>query len=237
MKKFYTVIFLFFFSCLSYAQNETYNYGSYFITTSASTLKAFKPDSTLFYQKKFAAPLIFAVDLDSDNVNEMVVIDNQVLSGKKKYTLFVYNTLDSLYLVDSVFSGSMEPRQVYSEDLNTVLLVTGNTAFDSLNTIDSLSSLPLNFWKFEDGALFLANASVYQLYINENNNLIDILDEYYSQNGRTCESTLKVKGIIASGFINYYNVGETTLASQFLKNYYLCNDIGNFKQFLLKSFK
>ena len=231
MKKSF-IIFLLFFSCLAYAQNEVYDYGNYFITTNSSTLKAFKSDSTLFYQKKFVDPQIFAVDLDSDDVNEIVVIDNQVLSGKKKYTLFVYNTLDSLYLVDSVFSGSMEPRQVYSNDLNTVLLSTGNAVFDSLNTIDSLSSLPLNFWKFEDGALFLADASVYQLYINENNILIDLIDEYYSQNGKTCESTGKVKGVIASGFVNYYNAGEITFASQFLKNYYLCVDIDKFKQFL-----
>ena len=235
--KTYFIISLFFFLCLSYAQNETYNYGNYFISINNSTLKAFNSDTTLFYQKKFSDPVILAIDLDNDDVNEIVVIDNKVLSGKNEYTLFVYNTLDSLYLVDSVYSGSTEPRKVYSEDLNTILLATGNAVFDSLNAIDSLSSLPLNFWKFEDGSLFLADASVYQLYFNENNNLIDILDGYYSQNGRTCESTLKVKGIIASGFINYYNVGETTLASQFLKNYYLCNDIGNFKQFLLKSFK
>jgi len=237
MKKSIIIISLFFFTTLSYAQKEIYNYEEYFIRIDNSTLKAFKSDSTLFYQKKFSNPMTFEVDLDNDDVNEIGVIDNQVLSGEKKYTLFVFNTLDSLYLADSVYSGSTKPYQTFSNDLNTILLVTGNAAFDSLNTVDSLSYLPLNFWKFEDGALYLADASVYEPYIAENNKIIDLIEKYYLQNGKTCEATRRLKGAFASGFVNYYNAGETILASQFLKNYYLCSDIDNYKRFLLKSFK
>ena len=233
----YLLIFLLLFPFLAYAQNETYNYESYFVKIDNSDLKAFGSDSTLFYQKKFSAPMIFPVDLDSDNVNEIVAIDYRVIGGKKDYTLYIYNTLDSLYLADSVNSGSTKPFRTYSEDLNTILFATGNAAFDSLNTVDTLSHLPINFWKFEDGALYLANASVYELYLKENDNIIDQIEKYYLRKRKTCESTRNVKGAIASGFINYYNAGEKTLASQFLKNYYLCDDIDNFKQFLLKSLK
>ena len=220
-----------------YSQNGIYDYGSYYVKMDNSTLMAFHSDSTIFYQKKFTNPQDFAVDLDSDNVNEIVIIDFDSINNKKNYSIFVYNTLDSLYLVDSINSGSTEPYQVFSKELNTTLLVSGNAAFDSLNTIDSLSYLPLNFWKFEDGALFLANASVYDLYITENDNIIDLVEEFYLQNGKTCESTQKIKGAIASGFVNYYNSGELTFASQFLKNYYLCSNIDDFRKFLNKALK
>ena len=236
MKKLF-ILFLFFLACLTYAQNEVYDYGNYYLRVENSTLEAFGKDSTLIYQKQFFNPQFFTVDLDSDYVNEVVVIDNNNINKRKNYTLFVFNTLDSLYIADSINSGSMEPYQVYSKELNTILLATGNAALDSLNTIDSLSYLPLNFWKFEDGALYLANVSVYDPYISENDNIIDLIEEYYLQNGKSCESTRKIKGAIASGFINYMVIGEKTFASQFLKNYYLCSDFDAFKQLLMKTLK
>jgi hypothetical protein len=236
MKKF-IMIFLIFFPCLSFAQNEIYDYENYFLRMEGSSLEAFREDSSLFYEKQFSNPEYFAANLDSDGVNEFIVIDNRILDGKRNYSLFVYNTADSLYLADSVNSGSTEPYQAFSKELNTVLLVTGNPAFDSLNSVDSLSYLPLNFWKFEEGSLYLANASIYDLYINENANIIDMIEEYYLQNGKSCKSTEKIKGAIASGFINYYEAGEKSFASQFLKNYYFCSDISNFKDYLLKSLK
>jgi hypothetical protein len=236
MKKLLLISFILF-PCLNFAQNEIYDYGNYFLKMEGSSLKAFRGDSSLFYEKQFSNPEYYAADLDSDDVNEFIIVDYRFLNGEKKYSLFVYSTADTLYLADSVNSGSTEPYQAFSKELNTTLLVTGNPVFDSLNTVDSLSYLPLNFWKFEEGSLYLANASVYDLYINENDNIIDMIEEYYLQNGKSCESTVKIKGAIASGFINYYEAGEKSFASQFLKNYYLCSDIKEFKNFLLKSLK
>jgi hypothetical protein len=233
MKKFLMIFFILP-PCLLFAQNEIYDYGNYFLRMEGSSLEAFREDSSLFYTKQFSDPEYFAADLDSDGVNEFIIIDYRVMNGKKRYSLFVYNTADTLYLADSVNSGSTEPYQSFSKELNTVLLVTGNPVYDSLNSVDSLSHLPINFWKFEEGSLYLANASVYELYINENANIIDMIEEYYLQNGKSCKSTEKIKGAIASGFINYYEAGEKSFASQFLKNYYFCSDINEFKDFLLK---
>jgi hypothetical protein len=220
-----------------FAQNEVFNYGNYFLKMEGSVLQACREDSSLFYEKKFSNPDYFVADLDSDDVNEFIVIDYKLVNGKKDYSLFVYNTADTLYLADSVKSGSTEPYQAFSKELNSILLVTGNPAFDSLNSIDSLSHLPLNFWKFEGGSLYLANASVYDLYINENDDIIDLIEEFYLQNGKSCETTGKIKGLIASAFVNYNEAGEKSFASQFLKNYYLCSDIDSFKIFLLKTLK
>jgi hypothetical protein len=233
MKKFLMIFFILP-PCLLFAQNEIYDHGNYFLRMEGSSLEAFREDSSLFYEKQFSDPEYFAADLDSDGVNEFIIIDYRVMNGKKRYSLFVYNTADTLYLADSVNSGSTEPYQAFSKELNTDLLVTGNPVYDSLNSVDSLSHLPINFWKFEEGSLYLANASVYELYINENANIIDMIEEYYLQNGKSCKSTEKIKGAIASGFINYYEAGEKSFASQFLKNYYFCSDINEFKDFLLK---
>ncbi len=231
------ILFLLIFSSQVFAQNEIYDYGTFFLTIENSTLKAFRPDSTIFYQKKFFDPQDFSVDLDSDNVDEFIITDCSLSGGKKNYALYVYCTLDTFYLVDSVNSGLMEPYQTISKELKTTLLVTGSPDFDSLNSSDSLIFLPLNFWKYEEGGLFLANASVYDLFISENDDIIDFIEDYYLRSGKSCASTSKIKAAVASGYINYYNAGEKSLASLFLKKYYLCGDAEDFKNNILKLLK
>lgn len=224
-------------SCRLFAQNEVYDYGTFFLTIENTTLKAFRPDSTIFYQKEFFRPQDFSVDLDSDGVDEFLITDYSQTNGKKFYTLYVYCTLDTFYLVDSVFSGLMEPYQVISNELKTTLLATGNPDFDSLNSSDSLFFLPLNFWKYEEGGLFLANASVYDLFISENDDIIDFIENFYLRSGASCTSSSVIKAAIASAFINYFNAGEKSFAAKFLKKYYLCPDAEDFKNKILRLLK
>ena len=81
----------------------------------------------------------------------------------------------------------------------------------------------------ENNELFLVNDELYEPFIFENGNLIQLL-EYYTENRNDCFVSQSNKGIIASAYTNYINAGEQSLASQLLKKYYLCEDVELFKQ-------
>ena len=230
------ILFFLFLTIPLIAQKSVYDYHSYSLKTDSQSVKALSNDGNLIYQKIFFHPEDYITDLDSDGVNELVVIDYLENNNRKFYTLFIYNTIDTFYLADSIYSGSVKPYEDYSEDINGMVYVTGDTRFDTFNTDSTISFLPVNCWKFEDGAVFLANASVYDVFMNENDLVLQTIDDYYDTDGRTCSTTHKIQGAIASGFINYYNTGEHTVANQFLKKYYLCNDAEYFKMMLLKIF-
>lgn len=218
------------------AQEGVYDFHSYTLEIKGSTVKAIAKDNSVLFQRKFFHPEDIVTDLDSDGVNELVVIDYTNSGGKKDYTLYIFNTIDSLYLADSIYSGSVKPYEAFSEDINGMICVTGDTRFSDLNADSTISVLPVNCWKFQDGAVYLANASVYDIFLDENNMILGTIDDYYDSEGRTCATSGKLKAAIAGGFINYYNAGELTVANQFLKKYYLCADENTFKAMLLRIF-
>jgi len=233
MKKIF-ILFSFFLAIPIFAQNGVYDYHSYTLKIDGNVIKAFSNNNNLLFQKKFFFPEDYLTDMDSDGVNELVVVDYIEKNNRKFYTLFIYNTIDTLYLADSIYSGSVKPYEEFSEDINGMVYVTGDTRFDTFNTDSTISFLPVNCWKFEDGAVYLANASVYDVFLDENDLVLQTLDDYYDSEGRTCETSRRIQGAIASGFVNYYNAGEHTVANQFLKKYYLCSNIEEFKSRLLK---
>ena len=52
----------------------------------------------IFYQKEFHNPKDFALDLDGDGVPEFLISDSYEKDSSTFYTLYVFNTLDSLTL-------------------------------------------------------------------------------------------------------------------------------------------
>ena len=72
---------------------------------------------------------------------------------------------------------------------------------------------------------FLVNDEVYNVFINENESIINYLDDYLNDNSKNCKTSITVKAAIAAAYANYINAGEKSVASQFLKNYYLCEDL------------
>ncbi|MBZ0201044.1 MAG: hypothetical protein K8H86_14325 [Ignavibacteriaceae bacterium] len=163
--------------------------------------------------------------MDEDNNNEYVVIDS-IGSGENSYfNLYVFNTLDSFYLTDSVLSGYTKPYETVSEDVEGILFATGNAACDKFNSLNDVTFSTLNFWKFVEGSLYLVNSEVYDLYIEENNEIIQIIDSFLETRVSDCNTSKEVLGAIAAVYANYLSAGEDTLAIKFLKEYYLCADI------------
>jgi hypothetical protein len=163
-------------------------------------------------------------------VEEYILIDFKILDKKKDYTLFVFNTIDTFYCVDSIRSGYYEPYVYYSAEVKGNVLIAGIPGFNELNIGKMDVSLPLNVWRYGENGIVLINNQIYDLFQSENESLMDYLDDYFDSNVKNCNSSEQVNNFIASGYINYKNSGEITSANQFLLKYYLCPDILNFKQ-------
>jgi len=92
---------------------------------------------------------------------------------------------------------------------------------------------PLNCWKYESSQVFLNNEEMYELLLTENENIIEFIEDY-SRDSDSCTFSKGILGAVTSAYANYVNAGETAIASQFLRKYYLCSDFDQLKRELQK---
>ncbi len=222
-------LFFILYSIISLAHVHSVSTPSYSFTIKDNILTV-TTDGTTVYQKTFYHPDGYTTDMDGDNNNEYVVIDSIAAGVDSYFNLYIYNTLDSFYLVDSVLSGDTKPYETASEDVEGILFATGNPAYDKLSSLNDVSFSTLNFWKFVEGSIYLVNSEVYDLYIEGNNEIIQIIDSYIETKGLNCNTSKEILGAVAAVFGNYLSAGEDTLAIKFLKEYYLCADIDQLEQ-------
>ncbi|MDR3609823.1 MAG: hypothetical protein P4L27_04625 [Ignavibacteriaceae bacterium] len=193
-------------------------------------LQVFSNDSTELFNQKFQNPVFTTADLDSDQVDEYIIIDYKILDQKKDYTIYVYNTIDTFYCVDSIKSGFYEPYVYYSEEVRSNVIIAGVPSFNELNIGKTDISLPFNVWKYGDYGIVNINDQIYDLFQSENEGVIDFLDDFFDSNPKNCTSSMMVNNVIAAGYSNYKHAGELSVANQFLLKYYLCTDIDTFKK-------
>lgn len=216
------LLFLILYSFISIAQTDSSSQHS--IRMKDKVLSVLVNDN-LIYQKSFLRPDGFTIDLDEDNNEEFVVIDSILLANEFHYTLYIFNTIDSFYLSDSIYSGITKPYETASEDVEGILFAAGNSAFDKFNRSGEVSFSTLNYWKFVEGSVFLVNSEVYDLYIDRNDEIIEIINSYVGTERLDCSISKEILGSVAAVFGNYLSAGEDALAIKFLKEYYLCEDI------------
>ena len=224
---------LFFFLLLTVnllGQDSTYSFDLFKVQLDKSKLEVRDEQQNIIYRKTFFNPNAEVEDLDGDGVDEYLITDYENKGGKTYYSLYVFNTIDSFYVADSINSGLMEPYPTFSQELKGIILVSGNSKFDVFNSDSDDVFLPLNCWKYENGQLFDVNDELYDYYISENDTLIDYIDSYLENNSSDCNTTDKLKAVLASVYANYLNAGEKILANQFLRKYYFCKDVEVFKQ-------
>jgi len=232
MKIKYCLLIICVFTARYYCQGRTYIYDLFSAKIENTNLQVFDKDKHLVIEKKFNDPYDLSVDLDRDGVDEYLVVDDLKKDDKDFYTLYIFNTIDSFYLADSICSGYLEPYQTNSEEVGGIIIVGGNPKFDSLNTQNNDVYVPINCWQYEKGKISLANDKIYKLFIAENDTMMDVIDSYYDVNGSDCKSTNVMRGLIASVYANYMHAGDKLLAAQFLRRYYHCDAIENFKKSL-----
>jgi hypothetical protein len=193
-----------------------------------STLIVKDNGGVTIFEMAFNNPHDYTVDLDGDSVDEYIVIDSSGTTDFPDYTIYIFNTIDAFTLADSIRSGTTEPYDMFSNEEGGEIIVTGNPDFESFSQDDSDTFLPINCWKYDSGQIYLVNDDIYDLFIQENDEIIDYLDSFYESGEYNCEITKQIKSAIAAAYANYLNAGEVTLASQFIKKYYLCSDINDF---------
>lgn len=235
--KSYLLLFFLINSCSFFAQDASFSFSSFDIKINGSKILTEDKNGAVLYEKNFEKPASFFIDLDGDNIDEFLVVDSLKKNEKLFFTLFIYNTIDAFYLVDSVYSGSIEPYNAISEEIGSIIIISGNSEFDIFNEQSDINVLPVNYWKYESGELFRINDEIYNGFINENDNLIEILENYISEDGSDCNVSLKLKSVIASAFANFINADEEAAASQLLSEYYLCEDVDQFKNQMLALLK
>ncbi len=178
----------------------------------------------------FNNPRDYTVDLDGDSVDEYIVIDSSGSADLPDYIIYIFNTIDEFSLADSLHSGTTEPYDIFSNEEGGEIIVTGNADFEAFNGDDTDSDifLPINCWKYDSGQIYLVNADIYDLFIQENEEITDYLDSFSESGDYDCDMSRHNKSAIAAAYANYINAGEVTIASQFIKKYYLCADIDDF---------
>lgn len=187
-------------------------------------------DNKIIYQKLFTNPEGVLVDLDNDNVNELLVSDFYEANNQYFYTLFLFSAYDDFNLVDSIYSGLEEPYYAFSDEINGYIIITGSPDFDELYNIQEESVFsPIVCWSYDGHELGIINDQLYSIYLDENEKIISYVTMAFNKSGKTCEISKQLKQAIATVYTNYYHAGEKTNAENFLKNYYLCKDIEEFK--------
>jgi len=204
------------------AQQSTYNFDPYSVVVKGTTLEISKND-ILIHSKNFQNPLPYSVDLDGDNMSELLITDHYNSKGRELFTLYIYNTIDSFFLADSIFSGYIDPYFTFSEEINDLILITGNPDFVQFDYSGGMF-LPINCYKFDSGEVLNINDEVYDIFIEENNELLDFIEGYFTTNAKDCSGSKNIISAIASVYANYINAGETTLANHLISNYYYCDD-------------
>ena len=224
------LFFLLLFSINLFAQQDTLSFDNFYLTFQKKVLRVFDNNKRIIYQKSFFNPSPYTSDLNDDNSDEYLVLDSTLNNNIPWYTLYIYNMKDKFSFIDSIISGSTEPYETTSGDLGGTIIVSGNIDFEKFNNGKDNYFIPINCWRYEDSAIFLVNDEVYNVYINENESIISYLDDYFIDNPKNCKSSNEIKAPIAAAYVNYINAGEKSVASQFLKSYYLCDDLAKFKQ-------
>jgi hypothetical protein len=184
----------------------------------------------IVYETTFHHPHDFIVDLDGDGVDEYIVIDSTGTFDLPDYYIYIFNTIDEFTLADSLNSGITEPYDMFSNEEGSEIIVTGNPDFEFFDNDDPDSEifLPINCWRYESGQVFLVNSDIYDLFIRENDEIIDYLDSFTDNSEYNCDLSRRNQSAIAAAYANYMNASEITLASQFLKKYYKCADLNEF---------
>ncbi len=224
------LLFLFFIlSAGAFAQKNIYSFDLFNAGLEKSVLTVKDKKNAVVYSRRFNDPAAASADLDNDGINELLITDAENKGGMTYYTLYIFNTIDSFYVADSIDSGLTQPYDIYSKELKSMMIVTGNPKFNLFNTDTSFVCLPANCWSYESGKVSAVNGRLYDFFIAENDTLIDNIDSYLENNPKDCNTSNELRAFIASVYANYLQAGEKILARQFLHKYYFCKDAESFK--------
>lgn len=232
MKYLGIILIHFLFENSSLSQTDSILFHSYVVKVQENIFRVENSAGETKFEKLFSNPFAYTADVDSDSLDELIVVDSINYESGVRFNIYFFSGENQFMLIDSIYSGTYFPFLTFSEELEAIIIETGNPDFEIFNESSEFTYLPLNVWQLIDDKLFLINDELYEPFIFENGNLIQLL-EFYTKTEIDCAASKKIKNLIASAYTNYINAGEISLASQLLKKYYVCEDLAIFKQQIL----
>ncbi len=197
------------------------------------TLFVMDAEGVILDFRVFSQPEYFYYDLDSDDADELIVIDKSARDSTIWYVVFVFELNEGFFLADSVTSGFAEPVIEFSEELNSLVITAGNPDFDALfPNSDEQISYPIQFWVYTGVEFLNVNTDIYNFFLEFNEVLEKMLEEREGFENPGCEFSQANKRLIAAIYINLRHAFEDTLAEQFLMKYYNCPDRAEFKKII-----
>jgi hypothetical protein len=202
-------------------------------------------DSNILYVKNEIGQVIFSktfhaaqeqfIDFNLDGIDEYYVKDCSYDGKYFFYTAYIFSQVDNFKLIDSMYSGLTDPMTIYSDETNSFVLICGQPELDSINILYNPDHFypSLNCYRYSGEKFYNANEEIYDIFINENELLVEYLDKEYGRFTKSCEITNNLKPIIAAVYLNLLKASEIVIAKQFLNNYYFCKDIDMFSKFIL----
>jgi hypothetical protein len=219
------LVFLFLANTLpAFGQKESFQFDLFNVHLEINSVKAFNDDNELLFERNFYNPSPLMIDIDNDGVEEFLIQDSAVISGIAYFSLYAFNTIDTFYLADSIYSGRTPIYQTSSADVEGIIFISGYSSFDRFNSHGVYFFSPISCWYFSDDEFISVNNEVYDLFIIENNLVINFIEEYFNEFENDCDNARLILGAIASAYANYVNAGESAMAVQLLNNYYKCGD-------------
>lgn len=229
MTKIFFLIFILLLSSPIHSQENVYQSENFNITFHSNKLTIHSVNDSLIFERECNNAYILQNDLDADGNSEIILIeyDSTFHFG---FIVYVFNTLDDFFLVDSILAGRTEPVIVNDVEIQYNVIVCGNPDFEVFFS-DSLENYePINIWKFAQGELYLANEELYELFIIENENLVNLLTYELGNKIVDCPSIKPYLSLLATVYANFQNAGETASAIQVIDRFYKCDDKDFFKQ-------
>jgi len=110
----------------------------------------------------------------------------------------------------------------------------GYSEFDSLNSVCNPNNIysPINILTFNGETAYSINEELYDIFFDTNDILLNTLNSLPYKLSDPCEDTKENLPLIYSIYINYINAGEYSLAENFLRIYYKCDDLQKVKSYL-----
>ncbi|MFA4922925.1 MAG: hypothetical protein WC557_01900 [Ignavibacteriaceae bacterium] len=187
----------------------------------------------IIFEKHFSEPAELFAALSGGSGIQYLIRDKKNVNGIPKYFAFIYCITDSFYLIDSLYSGVYEPAPFYSDELDRTLLLTGNPDFDSLySSFEHEYFSSINCMTIEDGKLYNVDDLVYDVYLQENEQVMSFIESSWSGSAKDCSTSTEIKSAVAAVYVNYANAREKVLAAKFFDDYYRFPDKTTFKLFL-----
>lgn len=230
MRILFLAIFVLLVTANGFSQSENYEFDGFSVSVNGNLVTAKSGSGEIFYSAKFTNMTESLVDLDNDSLPEFCITTKNTAGKNDYYKFYVFNAVDSFYLADSLESLNIEPYTIIDEESGKTFIVTGNPELKRIaGKNEEKIYAAVDCYGYDGNSFFTANDQVYDVFLQENEELLDSVDAFYKNNANDCSKSDGILSCVAAVYLNFKNANEDSMALHFLNKYYFCKDIMEFK--------